>query len=73
MKVGSLNGMIYYQNDVTAIFYLQHVKDEQHKEFIREKAHYQALDSLINSGPNEATFLQRVLQQHCSIVSGTHR
>ncbi|XP_061186135.1 uncharacterized protein LOC133194157 [Saccostrea echinata] len=50
----------------------KHVREEQHKEFIRDKKHYQDLDSLINSGPSDATFLKRVLEQQCSKAGGTH-
>ncbi|XP_062567770.1 LOW QUALITY PROTEIN: uncharacterized protein LOC134230012 [Saccostrea cucullata] len=49
----------------------KHVREEQHKEFIREKKHYQDLDCLINSGPSQATFLKRVLEQCCQTAGGT--
>ncbi|XP_063422322.1 uncharacterized protein LOC134706900 [Mytilus trossulus] len=44
----------------------QHIKNEQHKQFVRDKKNYESLDILIKNGSNcnTAKFLQRTLTTH---------
>ncbi|KAK3102783.1 hypothetical protein FSP39_013881 [Pinctada imbricata] len=49
----------------------KHVRDEKHKAFVRDKKNYEKLDVLIRTGPDVASFIQRVLMNHCSKKSTT--
>ncbi|CAC5379745.1 unnamed protein product [Mytilus coruscus] len=44
----------------------QHIRNEQHKQFVRDKKNYESLDILIKNGSNcnTAKFLQRTLTTH---------
>ena len=46
--------------------YFQHIREEQHKTFVKDKNNYESLDHLIKTATNcnTAKFLQRTLTNH---------
>ena len=55
-----------YDIKLVLLIILQHIKNEQHKQFVRDKKNYESLDILIKNGSNcnTAKFLQRTLTTH---------
>ncbi|XP_053373583.1 uncharacterized protein LOC123531062 [Mercenaria mercenaria] len=47
----------------------KHVKEDQHRQYVKTKTNYSQLDTLINSGPNTQHFLFEYLRRAAHIVN----
>ena len=41
------------------MLFFQHVRDDLHREYVRDKSHFEHLDRLIRTAPSPADFLKK--------------